>query len=143
MLLTYPRYMHNVSDMFNTVPNPLYELFSGRWNNFVKGYLPRWRTFNLLWLRDFKGPMHVIFYEDLKEDMRRELKKIAEFLRVQPMFMECALQNSQGNFLRKNKTDYRQVYDKELTKLAEQSSLEVYNAALSEHGFCCLHCRHY
>ncbi|KAI0209565.1 hypothetical protein LSAT2_005719 [Lamellibrachia satsuma] len=97
---------------------------SGRWNSFVKGYLPRWRTFNLLWLLDFKGPMHVIFYEDLKEDMRRELTKIAEFLRVQPKFMECALQNSQGNFLRKNKTNYRQVYDKELTTLAEQSSLE-------------------
>ena len=99
-----------------------------------------WRSLNVEWIRNFKGPLHVTFYEDLKSDTRNELTKISKFLDVPVTFMECAMQDLEGKFLRKNKTDYRLLYDNELRELADKNKLDVYQAAFFEHGFMCLHC---
>ena len=79
------------------------------------------------------------FYEDIKVDMRRELTKISEFLRVPSTNVDCALHNSEGNFHRKKKADYHLLYDKNLTALVEQSRREVYKE-FSKHRVSCLHC---
>lgn len=106
---------------------------SKKWTNFVKNYMLHWRLFNLSWLRDFKGPVHVTFYEDLKTDLRGELDAFIKFLGVTPTFVECALLKPQGKYLR-NKTkkpDFDELFDEVLTGMAHVKIQEVYHVAYS------------
>ncbi|KAI0242306.1 WSC domain-containing protein 2 [Lamellibrachia satsuma] len=97
------------------------------WRTFARRSLKKWRSFNLSWLRYFNGPIHVTFYDDLKTYTRGELDRITQFLHV-VNFVECALQKSQGKFLRKKKniTDYDELFDKQLTAKSEHDIHEVY-----------------
>ena len=88
---------------------------------------------NLSWLRDFTGPVYVVIYEDLQRDLEREVKGIAKFLRVTPTYVECAVQNAQGEYRRKKKkpVDYREHYSEELKAVAKSNVLDVDRALRS------------
>ena len=88
---------------------------------------------NLSWLRDFTGPVHVIIYEDLQRDLGREVESIARFLRVTPTYVDCAVQNAQGDYRRKKKktVDYRKLFSEELMAVAKSNILDVDRALRS------------
>jgi len=104
---------------------------SASWSNFNEKALNQWYRFNLSWLQKFKGPVHLIFYEDLKTDLREEI--ITQFLGVTPTFVECALPNAQGNFLRNatKKPDLSDLYDEAVICRTDECIRKVHQVAFS------------
>lgn len=111
----------------------MYVLVSEAWKRFRNGGLKSWRSFNLSWLQHFKGPLHVTFYEDLKTNLRGEMDAITQFLGVTPTFVECALVNRQGKYLRnKTKTpDFEKLYDETFSLMADVTTQDVYHVIYS------------
>ena len=111
----------------------MYFWVSAKWKHFSISNLKNWRKLNLSWLQEFKGPLHVTFYEDLKTNLRGELDAITQFLGVTPTFVECALIKRQGKFLR-NKTkkpDFEKMYDATFALVADVNTQDVYQEIYS------------
>lgn len=69
------------------------------WTHFVEDKARVWRQTNLDWIYNFTGPHHIIFYENLVQNLEPELRGVLRFLNV-PVSEEqlkCALQRSEGN----------------------------------------------
>ncbi|KAL4237963.1 hypothetical protein ACF0H5_002673 [Mactra antiquata] len=71
-------------------------------------------------INEFRGPVYVIQYDELKRNMKEELKKLAVFLDVEvtPRDIDCTAKLQEGNFHRKaNFTEHldilQNVYSKE------------------------------
>ena len=67
--------------------------------------LSAWRQTNLDWLHNFTGPMHVMFYDQLIEDVATHLQDLLRFLRlnVSEQNMACALEWREGIYRRKRR----------------------------------------
>ena len=63
-------------------------------------------NFVLDWMQFFRGPIHIVHYEDLRYDLWNELEDILKFLGVDysPRTLKCAIENSIGNFKRNQTT---------------------------------------
>ena len=69
------------------------------------------------------------FYEEIKEDLTRELTGIVDFLHSSRKFIKCALEKPEGNFLRKkNKNAY---YNKKLVAIVDDVGWRVYKEAFA------------
>lgn len=75
------------------------------WQQFVADKLSAWRQTNLDWLHNFTGPMHVVFYDQLIEDVATHLQDLLHFLRlnVSEQNMACALEWREGIYRRKRR----------------------------------------
>ena len=62
--------------------------------------------FSLDWLK-FRGPIHIVHYEKLLSNPWQQLEGILQFLEADYTLrtLQCALDNSEGNFKRKIKHD--------------------------------------
>ncbi|KAK2180604.1 hypothetical protein NP493_436g02019 [Ridgeia piscesae] len=60
-----------------------------------------WHRFNSKWLDEFQGPLHVVFYEDMVDNLAMSLRNIIAFLGVPGTRIYCALRSPNGNFWRK------------------------------------------
>ena len=126
---------HNCLQKLSTVLENkcMYFFVSERWKRFRNGSLKNWRSHNLSWLQEFKGPLHVTFYEDLKTNLRGELDAITQFLGVTPTFIECALIKRQGRYLRNytKKPDFEKMYDDRFSLVADVNTQDVYQVIYS------------
>lgn len=60
-----------------------YKRLKGKyWQDFVLRKLKQWHDMNLDWLYNFTGPTHVIFYEQLVDDIENTLKTILQFVDI-------------------------------------------------------------
>lgn len=75
------------------------------WQQFVADKLSAWRQTNLDWLHNFTGPMHVIFYDQLLEDVAVHLQDLLRFLKlnVSEQNLACALERQEGIYRRKRR----------------------------------------
>ena len=75
----------------------------------------------------------MVFYEDLKEDVTRELSSVIDFLHMTRKYLICAEEQQQGNFLRKKSkiTDYRRFFDKDMTATIDDYLWKVYKMAFA------------
>ncbi|PNF40015.1 WSCD family member AAEL009094 [Cryptotermes secundus] len=75
------------------------------WQQFVADKLSSWRQTNLDWLHNFTGPMHVIFYDHLLEDVAVHLQDLLRFLKlnVSEQNLACALERQEGIYRRKRR----------------------------------------
>jgi hypothetical protein len=75
------------------------------WQQFVADKLSAWRQTNLDWLHNFTGPMHVIFYDQLLEDVAIHLQDLLHFLKlnVSEQNLACALERQEGIYRRKRR----------------------------------------
>ncbi|ESP04709.1 hypothetical protein LOTGIDRAFT_56203, partial [Lottia gigantea] len=95
---------------------------SNYWPTFTRQRAIAWYMFYLDWL-EFKGPLHVIQYEKLRNDTAHEMQKLLRFLAVPytQSNMSCMLRNREGDFKRKavKKLKPFQRFSSNMTKLIE------------------------
>lgn len=90
---------------------------------------------NLDWLYNFTGPTHVIFYEQLVQNVGNSLRIIFDFLeiKVPEEQFQCALERQEGIYRRKkrllNFDPYTEAMKKELKKAQEKVYMAIYNIA--------------
>ncbi|KAI4455122.1 hypothetical protein MML48_9g00016571 [Holotrichia oblita] len=106
------------------------------WQQFVNDKLTSWRQTNLDWLRNFTGPTHVIFYEQLVQNVENTVRTILDFLElpISDELFQCALARKEGIYRRKRRalafdpftSEMKRRMDKEQQRVYE----EIYNVAL-------------
>ncbi|KAJ2942947.1 hypothetical protein O0L34_g15137 [Tuta absoluta] len=75
------------------------------WDSYVFSRLSGWESLNAMWLRRFRGPVMVVFYETLVRDTQRVLATVLGFLHYNytEMDVTCALANREGIYRRRKK----------------------------------------
>ena len=82
---------------------PLLILNVTEWNKWAHDQIRNWGRCLQYWINIFKGPKVIIFYEDLKTNLKEQLITINEFLGL-PLDKErlfCTLQSNAQKFHRK------------------------------------------
>ncbi|KAK7086073.1 WSC domain-containing protein 1, partial [Halocaridina rubra] len=108
------------------------------WSNFVHTQVKKWGAFATDWITGSRN-LHIVNFEEMQEDPKRELRKILQFLHLRPdgHRLQCVLDNLNGAFRRKtpNNIYYRQndPYTEELHKAIEETIKKV-NTVLHRHG---------
>lgn len=51
------------------------------WQQFVSNKLSAWEQMNLQWAKNFSGDVHIVYFDDLVENVGGTLRKILEFIR--------------------------------------------------------------
>ncbi|KAJ8956365.1 hypothetical protein NQ318_015103 [Aromia moschata] len=105
------------------------------WQQFVRDKTRAWQQMNLDWLYNFTGPTHVIFYEQLVDNVEHTLKTVMEFIEV-PMerdLFRCALERKEGIYRRKKRVlafePYTLKMREELNSVQERVYEAIYNFA--------------
>lgn len=65
----------------------------------------KWKKTNLDWLSNFTGPILVIFYEDLINELEISLRELIHFIELQinESNLKCALERREGIYRRKKR----------------------------------------
>ena len=99
------------------------------WQDFVIDKTREWENMNMDWIQNFPRPLHMIFYNDLVENLEQELTKMMDFLKVSftKEQMECALARKEGIYKRKKRNgDLRKlVYNNFLTSVVNKRKNKV------------------
>ncbi|XP_044261069.1 WSCD family member AAEL009094 [Tribolium madens] len=101
------------------------------WQQFVNDKLEAWKQTNLDWLYNFTGPTHVIFYEQLVDNLEHTLKTIINFLDISPPnedLFKCALERKEGIYRRKRRVLNFDPYTDEMKRKLEKTQKKVYEA---------------
>lgn len=74
----------------------------GTFHKFLKQQIPRWERSIGKWLNDYKGKVHIVCYERMKEDTMEVVKELVDFLEVPMARPRCVkrTKNSGGSFKR-------------------------------------------
>ncbi len=99
------------------------EFYTKKWANHVAQWAKTWEDFHLKWLNSDKfskpGAMLIVFYDDLKSNTERELRRMLDFLKIKvdEDVIKCALSDQvrQGVFKR-NKSGTKQEQEDPFTK---------------------------
>lgn len=96
----------------------------------MKDKLHAWKQINLDWLHNFSGPTHVLFYEQLVEDVGNSLRAVVEFLElpVDEDLMRCALERKEGIYRRKKRVLNFDPYSGAMKKQLQAEQGKVYEA---------------
>lgn len=100
------------------------------WRQFVYDKLGAWKKSNLDWLKNFSGPTHVIFYEQLVENVENTLRSVLEFLQfpVNPGQLKCAVDRQEGIYRRKKRVLNFDPFSPEMKARMKKEQEEVYEA---------------
>ena len=96
----------------------------------------KWRDFYDSWLNKYNGTFHIVHYENLKNNLRMELRKLATFLNqtVTEKDLDCVIWNQRGKYKRPSqplKSDpYTPVMKEEINKYIK----EIYTRLLQIEG---------
>ncbi|XP_078682313.1 WSCD family member GA21586-like [Branchiostoma floridae x Branchiostoma belcheri] len=80
---------------------------SQAWRDFVEGKSQTWSNTFLDWLK-FPGPLLIVQYEKLRDDLDNQLRRITRFLNLPEVSQErmnCVLRNSEGKFKRRRNSE--------------------------------------
>ena len=99
------------------------EFYTKKWANKVSQWAKSWENFHLKWLNSNKfskpGAMLIVYYEDLKTETERELRRMLQFLNVKSDedAIKCTVSDQvpQGVFKR-NKSGTKQEQEDPFTK---------------------------
>lgn len=66
----------------NLILFPFFALFfsSVDWQQFVTNKLYAWEQMNLQWAKNFTGDVHIVYYDDLVDNVDGTLRDILQFL---------------------------------------------------------------
>lgn len=79
---------------------------------------------------NFTGPTHVIFYEQLVDNLEHTLKTVVNFLDISfdEKLFKCALERKEGIYRRKRRVLNFDPYNNEMKKKLEKVQKKVYEA---------------
>lgn len=85
---------------------------------------------NLDWLYNFTGPTHVVFYEQLVDNVKHTLTVLLEFLEVpfSKKLLSCALDRQEGIYRRKRRTMNFDPYTTAMKKRIQEEQQKVFDA---------------
>lgn len=106
------------------------------WSRFVDRKLNDWKYLSRLWLLNFTGPIHLLFYEDLQDNIFCELQSVFKFLEysVSTNALECAVKNREGNHHRQKRTfrnsgspvlTLKDIYTEKMIAKINETSAEI------------------
>ncbi|KAK7077705.1 hypothetical protein SK128_026379 [Halocaridina rubra] len=74
------------------------------WEKFVTNKALAWMNTTLDWLK-FDGPLHLVFYEDLLDNLPEEMRRILEFLdlEVSESNFDCMIRHQDGIYKRRKR----------------------------------------
>lgn len=110
------------------------------WEQFVIDKLRSWKSTNLDWLYNFTGPTHVIFYEQLVDNVEENLKSVLDFLEfpISETQFKCAIERKEGIYRRKKR---EMIFDpftlkmKDLIKIEQEKVYDaIYNFAATTYN---------
>ncbi|XP_018574207.1 WSCD family member AAEL009094 [Anoplophora glabripennis] len=105
------------------------------WQQFVSDKLRGWQQMNLDWLYNFTGPTHVIFYEQLVDNVEHTLRTVIKFLDVpiNEELFNCAMERKEGIYRRKKRVlnfdPYTSKMKENLKSIQEKVYEAIYNFA--------------
>ncbi|XP_063219231.1 WSCD family member AAEL009094 [Bacillus rossius redtenbacheri] len=100
------------------------------WQHFVSEKLATWKHTNLDWLHNFTGPLHVVLYEELVRDLKRQLEALLEFLGAPApdKALACALERHEGVYRRKRRAMPFDAYTPAMRTMLGKERRAVYDA---------------
>jgi len=78
---------------------------NGTWDNFLAENIERWQNSITSWINQYSGDVHVVCYEDLKENTFENVGRILRFMDVGFNRPHCIQQNTDGSFKRASSSD--------------------------------------
>lgn len=100
------------------------------WQKFAMDKVREWETMNLDWVKNFKKPLLVIFYNDLVDNLEESLAKMLKFLAVSytKEDMKCVINRKEGIYRRKKKNGNlrNKVYNSFLSSVITKRKTKVF-----------------
>lgn len=95
---------------------------------FVTTKLHAWEQTNLSWGLNFNGPVLIIYYEDLVDEVEKTLRDILKFIDypIDEGLMRCAIIRKEGIYRRKKRLLTFDPYTSVLKKMIEVKRAQVY-----------------
>lgn len=95
---------------------------------FVTTKLHAWEQTNLSWGLNFNGPVLIIYYEDLVDEVEKTLRDILKFIDypIDEGLMRCAIIRKEGIYRRKKRLLTFDPYTSVLKKMIEEKRAQVY-----------------
>jgi Sulfotransferase domain len=95
---------------------------------FVTTKLHAWEQTNLSWGRNFSGPVLIVYYEDLVDNVEKTLREILKFIDfpVDEDLMRCAVMRKEGIYRRKKRLMNFDPYTLTMKKMIEERRTQVY-----------------
>ena len=80
----------------------MYMCFFSEWDAWM-AHIASWVDFYTFWLKIFQGPVHVIYYNNLKTNTEDELNRAIEFLKLKPnpLLINCALHFPKSSYFKR------------------------------------------
>lgn len=78
---------------------------NGTWDNFLADNIEKWQNSITSWINQYEGDVHVVCYEDLKENTFENVERILRFMDVNFNRPHCIQQNTDGSFKRASSSD--------------------------------------
>lgn len=83
------------------------------WEHFITERVPEWRKHTISWITEYKGPLHIVFYEDMVSNFYEEMYKLFTFLGLSVTYRDiwCASVNQEGRYHRVDKPEWLKSSD--------------------------------
>lgn len=95
---------------------------------FVTTKLHAWEQTNLSWKNFSGGPVLIVYYEDLVDDVEKTLRNILNFIdyRINEDLLHCAVNRKEGIYRRKKRFLAFDPFSMTMKKLIEEKRTQVY-----------------
>lgn len=90
--------------------------------------LHAWEQTNLSW-KNFSGPVLIVYYEDLVDDVEKTLRNILKFIAYHPInedLVQCAVNRKEGIYRRKKRFLAFDPYSTTMKRMIEEKRTQVY-----------------
>lgn len=108
-----------------------YRRTKGRyWQQFVANKLWAWEQMNLQWAKNFTGDVHIVYYDDLVDNVEGTLRAILNFLnfKLDKDLFSCAMSRKEGIYRRKKRIMAFDPYTPAMHAALEAKKHEIYVA---------------
>lgn len=88
-----------------------------------------WEQTNLSWGKNFSGPVLIVYYEELVDNVEKIVRDILNFIEfpIDEDLMRCAMNRKEGIYRRKRRLLSFDPFTPEMKKMIEEVRVRVYN----------------
>ena len=103
-------------------------IFFSDWNGFVSKRIHLWNQTNFGWKDNFEGPVCILYYDDLKENIEKSLRKVLNFagFPINETLLKCAVDRKNGIPKRKKMESKFDPFTAEMKEMINKQKLLVF-----------------
>lgn len=100
---------------------------------FVRQNIKIWRRTYIDWLTQFTGPIHIIFYDKLVDNVEHTLRGLIEFLGrpIDKELLQCAIERKEGIYRRHKRILNFDPFTKKMRAFIQNEQNYVFNVIYS------------